>query len=279
MSAIVACSGLVHIYKTGPLEVVALQGLELEVVEGEMLAIVGRSGSGKTTLMNVLAGADKPDAGSLRVAGYDVLNLGRRERDRYRREVIGYAWQAPILSLSPEISAIANLQLPLLMSGRPWAHRREMAERLVRLLDLTDRQEHLPGQLAAGEQQRLSLGVAMANEPRLLLADEPTAGLDSATAESVVQTLKRAQTDLGLTVVAVSHDPVVARYADRSVQISDGRISQERTGAEQEVAVIDSAGRLQIPSALREAANLQARARLRLVDAGLLVEPVDPPNN
>ncbi|MBJ7603350.1 MAG: ABC transporter ATP-binding protein [Candidatus Dormibacteraeota bacterium] len=275
MSAIVTASGLVHIYKAGPLEVVALQGLELEVAEGEMLAIVGRSGSGKTTLMNVLAAADRPNAGSLSVAGYDVLQLSRKQRDRYRRAVIGYAWQQPTLSLTQEISAVANLQLPLLMSGRSWAHRREMAERLVELLGLAARRDHLPTQLSSGEQHRLALGIAMANEPRLLLADEPTAGLDRATAESVLRILRRAQIDLGLTVVTVSHDPVVAQYADRSVQICDGRISQERRRADQEVAVIDSAGRLQIPGPLLDAASLGARARLRVVDAGLLLEPVD----
>src|SRR2546423_254074 len=176
MSALaVECRGLVHIYKSAELEVVALQGLDLEIEEGELVAIVGASGSGKTTLMNVLAAVERPSAGSARVAGSDLTQLSEPARDAYRRTVTGYVWQDASLNLTPQLTLAENLQLPLLAAGRPWAQRRARAAELLRDFGLKGRSLHAPRMLSGGEQQLAALAVAVANRPRVLLADEPTA--------------------------------------------------------------------------------------------------------
>ena len=165
MSAI-ECRSLVHIYKTADLEVFALQGLDMSIEEGEVVAIVGASGSGKTTLMNVLAAVEKPSAGQAVVAGRQLGSLSDRSRDAYRRDVIGYVWQNATLNLTPELTAFENLQLPQMLARRSRHERRERAHELLDTLGLTEVRDHLPAQLSGGEQQRLALGVAIANRPR-----------------------------------------------------------------------------------------------------------------
>lgn len=280
----VDCQGLVHIYKGAGLEVVALQGLDLSVERAEMVAIVGRSGSGKTTLMNVLAGLDTPSAGSAMVAGWDLTRLAEPERATYRREAVGYVWQHAHTGLVEELSALQNVQLPMLPAGVPWHERRSRATQLLAAIGLRHRLSHRPSQLSAGEQQRVAIAVALANNPPVLLADEPTAELDSGTARRILEDLHDLQGDFGLTAVVVTHDPELARHVDRVLRIRDGRTSTETrwvaTGAEtraDELVIMDRAYRLQVPPALAEAAGLRGRVRLLLQGRGVLILPADAP--
>lgn len=194
---IIRCDGLVHIYKGSGLEVVALQGLDLRVEAGEMLAIVGRSGSGKTTLMNVLAGVDVPSAGTAEVAGWDLSQVGE----------LGYVWQHASTGLARELSAMQNVELPMLAAGVRWRDRRVRSATLLEQVGLGARRRHRPTELSAGEQQRVAMAVALANQPPVLLADEPTGQLDEVTARRLLEDLRRLQRDLGVTVVIVTHDP------------------------------------------------------------------------
>jgi len=277
MNGMVDCQGLVHIYKTGELEVVALQGLDLSVREGEAIAIVGRSGSGKTTLMNVLAGMEMPSAGRAQVAGWDLTELNPTERDRYRREVVGYLWQHSMLNLTPELSAYDNVQLPLLPSRRGRRERRSHAEALLAAMGLEKRLSHRPAQLSGGAQQRLALCVALSNQPSLLLADEPTAELDSPTAAGILADLRELQSQLGTTVVMVTHDRHVEHHVDRVIRIRDGRTSTETLrDAVEELVILDRAGRLQLPKAHLEALGLKDRVRVRREGDRLVILRPEP---
>jgi ABC-type lipoprotein export system ATPase subunit len=273
--AIVECRGLVHIYKAAELEVVALQGLDMTVGEGEMVAIVGASGSGKTTLMNVLAAVDRPSAGHAEVGGRDLAALGERERDRYRREVVGYVWQDSMLNLTPQVSVEENLQLPLLAAGARWGARRARAEELLEAFGMTEHRRSRPGLLSGGERQRLALGVAVANRPRVLLADEPTAELDRASARQVLRDLRDLRDRDGTTVIMVTHDHEVERYADRVLRIRDGRTSTETRAAGGELVILDRAGRLQLPRSVLEETGLHDRVRVRVEDGRVVLEPGD----
>ncbi len=270
----IVCDNLVRIYKVADLEVVALQGLDLLVGPGEMLAIVGASGSGKSTLLNILGGLDVPSAGRAIVAGHDLGQLGRLERTRYRRRVVGFVWQQTARNLLPYLDAVGNVELPMIVDGRPG--RRQRATELLDLVGLADRAGHRPDRLSGGEQQRVAIAVALANEPQVLLADEPTGELDSATSSEVFELLRQVNTSLGTTIVIVTHDPLVSEHVSRTVAIRDGRTSSEtmrrtehaddgdhRVIAE-EFAVLDRAGRLQLPRAHIEALELAHRVRLRL---------------
>ena len=281
--ALITCDNLVKIFKVADLEVVALQGLDLLVSKGEMIAIVGASGSGKSTLMNILGGLEVPSAGRAIVAGYELGQIGRRERTRYRRKVVGFVWQQTARNLLPYLSAVENVELPMVLDGRP--RRRERATELLRLVGLPDRLDHRPERLSGGEQQRVAIAVALANAPEVVLADEPTGELDSATSTEVFALLRRVNEELGTTIVIVTHDPVVSEQVQRTVAIRDGRTSTEtlrRTelgddgdhrAISEEFAVLDRAGRLQLPKQHIAALELQHRVRLRLEEDHVGVWP------
>jgi ABC-type lipoprotein export system ATPase subunit len=279
-AAMVDCQGLVHIYKAGDLEVVALQGLDLDVCAGEMVAIVGRSGSGKTTLMNVLAGLERPSAGRVRVGGFDLAQMNDSQRKNYQRRMVGYVWQNTQVNLVPELDLLDNVQMPLLGAGWSVPDRVQRARYLVDALGITHRAHSLPAELSAGEQQRLGLAVALANQPRLLLADEPTSQLDRAAARGVLDDLRRLQSELGTTVIMVTHDHQVEEYVERVVLIRDGRTSRETRYAgapgertSEELVIVDEAGRLQLPAEYVEALGLRGRARVRMEDGRIIVVP------
>jgi ABC-type lipoprotein export system ATPase subunit len=266
----VRCEGLVHIYRSNGLEVVALQGLELEVQRGEMVAIVGRSGSGKTTLMNVLAGVEVPSAGRTVVEGHELSQLRDAERNLFRQQVVGYVWQRATDGLTPEITAAENVQVPLMRLRIGWRDRRKRAAELLEALGIGPRGSNRPAELSSGEQQRLAIAVALASQPKVLLADEPTGQLDSSTAQSVLEDLRQLQRELGTTVIAVTHDHQVERFADRVIGIRDGRTSTEtryvtREGQDlaDELVILDTAGRLQLPPALVRELGLRGRVRVR----------------
>ena len=272
----IVCDNLVRIYKTEGVEVVALQGLDLLIEQGEMVAIVGASGSGKSTLLNILSGHDVPTAGVARVAGADLLSLSARQRLRFRRELVGFVWQQAARNLLPYLTAAQNVELPMRFSGAKARVRQARAGELLELMGVGDCAGRLPKEMSGGEQQRTAIAVAAANSPQVLLADEPTGELDTATSGEVFAALRGANRELGVTAVIVTHDPQVAGQVDRTVGIRDGRTSSEvvrrtkrdEAGREQiiaeEYAVLDRAGRLQLPRAFTSGLGMKDRVRLAL---------------
>jgi ABC-type lipoprotein export system ATPase subunit len=272
----IVCDNLVRIYKTEGIEVVALQGLDLLVERGELVAIVGASGSGKSTLLNILSGLDIPTAGLARVGDQDLLVMTAADRVAYRRETVGFVWQQTARNLLPYLSGLENIALPMTIAGRDRRYRRERVAELVEVLGIGYCADRKPGQLSGGEQQRVAIAVAVANEPEVLFADEPTGELDTATSEQVFNALRTANRELGVTVVVVTHDPMVATQVDRTIAIRDGRTASEvlrRTqitehGHEEviaeEYAVLDRVGRVQLPRDFVDALELKRRVRLEL---------------
>jgi ABC-type lipoprotein export system ATPase subunit len=271
--ALIACDRLVRIYLAEGIEVQALQGLDLVVAAGELTAMVGASGSGKSTLMNILAGLDTPTAGSVRVAGQDLASLSARQRVAYRRSVIGFIWQQTARNLLPYLTGAQNVDLPLRLAGAGRRDRRRRTAELLGVLGVAHCGGRRPDQMSGGEQQRVAIAVALANSPRVLLADEPTGELDSATAASVFGALQTANAELGATVLVVTHDPAVSSMVRRVIAIRDGRTSTETlrrdaadgSGALEhavEYAVLDRAGRLQLPREMTETLGMRDRVRL-----------------
>jgi ABC-type lipoprotein export system ATPase subunit len=271
--ALIVCDNVVRIYQTESVEVQALQGLDLLVHEGEMIALVGASGSGKSTLLQVLAGVDAPTAGRARVAGHDLVDMSRSERVGYRRHVVGFVRQQSARNLVPYLTARQVVDLPMSIAGVRRAERRARADGILETLGVADCADRRPDQMSGGQQQRVAIAVALANRPRVLLADEPTGELDSESAAEVFEALRTANRELGATVVVVTHDAAVSGQVARSVAIRDGRTSSEilrsattddAPGTAEEYAVMDRAGRVQVPREFREALALTRRVRLAL---------------
>jgi ABC-type lipoprotein export system ATPase subunit len=272
--AVIACDRLVRIFTAEKIEVQALQGLDLLVTAGELTAMVGASGSGKSTLMNILAGLDTPTAGSVRVAGHDLAAMGTRQRLAYRRTTVGFIWQQTSRNLLPYLTAEQNVTLPMRLGGSGRRARHKRAGELLDVLGVAYCAGRKPEQMSGGEQQRTAIAVALANAPKVLLADEPTGELDSATAADVFGALQKANTELGVTVLIVTHDPAVSSMVRRVIAIRDGRTSTETlrhstTDADGqlsdhavEYAVLDRAGRLQLPREMTGPLGMRDRVRL-----------------
>ncbi len=296
----IVCDNLVKIYKVANLEVVALQGLDLVVQSGELLGIVGASGSGKSTLMNVLGGLDRPSAGRAWVDGKDLLKLSNKELNEYRRSDVGFVWQHGARNLIPYLNAFENVKLPMTLAGQAGRQVNKRAEALLEVVGLGERMRHKLSELSGGEQQRVAIAVALANEPKLLLADEPTGELDSATALTIYELFNDLNQEFGVTTLIVSHDPSLARHVHRVVAIRDGRLatetvrsrsngsflnhlgegaaSQRDDGMEEifeELTVVDSVGRLQIPKEYLAQYGIKGRARIEMTEEGILVLPAD----
>ncbi len=308
----ILCDGLVKIYKIAGLEQVALRELNLSVEKGELIAIVGSSGSGKTTLMNVLGGLDRPSAGRVRVDNVDLLRLTDSQLNRYRREKVGFVWQQSARNLVPYLNAIDNVMLPMTLAGIT-GNRRQHAGDLLDLVGLAQRKKHYLSELSGGEQQRVAIAVALANNPPLLLADEPTGEVDTTTAAMIYDTFRRLTQEMHVTTVIVSHDPGVARQVERVVAIRDGMLASEtrqmaprpsngtgetlsgdaainangtmpedhshHPGTLEELVVLDRAGRVHIPQEYLEQLNIRGRARLEVTDEGILIRPVERVGN
>jgi ABC-type lipoprotein export system ATPase subunit len=283
---LIVCDNVVKIYAVADLEVVALQGLDLVVEPGEFIAVVGASGSGKSTLLSILGGLDVPSAGRVVVAGHLVGEMGARERTRYRRQVLGFVWQQTARNLLPYLTARENVELPMLLEGVARAEREARTDWLLDLVGLASRGHHRPAELSGGEQQRVAIAIALANQPALLLADEPTGELDTNTAHDVFELLRSVNRLLGVTIVVVTHDPLVSEQVSRTIAIRDGRTSTETLRRRQvsdegdhhvvaeEYAVLDRVGRLQLPRAHVEELGLSNRVRLVLVDDHIEIWPV-----
>ena len=278
----IQCENLVKIYKIADLEVVALQGLDLTVSPGEMMALVGPSGSGKSTLMNILGGLDMPTAGKVRVGEYNLLDMDRRAQVLYRRQMVGFVWQQTSRNLLPYLTALENVELPMALNHVPHHERRQHAAHLLESVGLGHRLHHLPSRMSGGEQQRVALGVAMANRPALLLTDEPTGEVDSEAANAIFEALRALNEEYGVTVVIVTHDYSVASRVDRVVGFRDGRTSTEvirrrdSNGAaisEEEFAILDRTGRLQLPQIYVDTLDMENRVKLRLRDDHIGVYP------
>ncbi len=297
----ILCDGLVKIYKVQDLEVVALQGLDLTVERGEFMALVGPSGSGKSSLMNILGGLDRPSAGKAIVDGQDLLKLSSFALTRYRRKKVGFVWQQPSRNLIPYLTVEENVELPMIVAGMPYKERKEWARELLEAVGLWERRHHDLPRLSGGEQQRTAIGVSLANKPVLLLADEPTGEVDTATAQTILDTLRHLNREYNLTIVTVTHDARISNQVDRVVAIRDGKTSTERVRRVQttvtespdaiqaqneqaaeapkehvtyhEYVVLDSAGRLQIPREYLDELGISDRAQVELTEEGILIKP------
>jgi ABC-type lipoprotein export system ATPase subunit len=284
----ILCDNLVKIYKVADLEVVALQGLDLVVEPGELIAVVGASGSGKSTLQNILGGVDTPTAGRVEVAGVDLAFLTEQERTQYRRKVVGFVWQQTARNLLPYLTAAENVELPMTLDGVGRSERGRRVRELLELVGLAHRTDHRPDALSGGEQQRVAVAIALANDPKVLLADEPTGELDSQSSNDLFSTLREANRETGVTTVVLTHDPLVVEQVQRTILIRDGRTAtetlrrhavgpegEERLVAE-ELAVLDRTGRLQLPPDYVAALTLERRVRLTLERDHISVWPKSP---
>lgn len=270
----IVCRGLVRIYASKDVEVQALQGLDLDIAAGELVAIVGASGSGKSTLLGILSAHDKPTAGTAVVAGMPAHALSRASRLHYRRRVVGFVWQQTERNLVPYLSVADNLQLARSLGSADRGDAR--TDELVELLGLEDVRDRLPAEISGGQRQRAAIAVGLANEPAVLLADEPTGELDDATSADVLEILRRVNRELGTTTLIVTHDATVSDHVGRTIQIRDGRISSEvlrdddvlgRSGLPaREYTVVDSVGRMQLPKEYVAQLGIRDRARLELHD-------------
>ncbi|MFD6179402.1 MULTISPECIES: ABC transporter ATP-binding protein [unclassified Isoptericola] len=282
----IRCRGLVRIFATDGIEVQALQGLDLAVERGEVVAVVGASGSGKSTLLNILSGMDLPTAGSASVAGTDLLAMTRRDRVRYQRSTVGFVWQQTGRNLLPYLTAAENVRVPLEIARTgARADRAARVTDLLEMLEVGHLADRVPAQMSGGQQQRVAIAVAVAGSPRVLLADEPTGELDEATSAEVLESLRSVNAETGVTTLIVTHDPAVSEHVARTVQIRDGRTSTEvlrRTeidedGAQrhvaEEFAVLDRVGRMQLPQDFVSALDLRDRVRLALEEDHVEVRP------
>lgn len=279
---IIECENLIKIYKTLDIEVVALQGLDLVVEEGELMAIIGNSGSGKSTLLNMIGGLDKPTAGKLYVDGKDLFKLNEKQMIEYKRSTIGFVWQNNARNLIPYLTALENVEIAMSVGGT--GRDRDRALELLKMVSVDHRKNSRLEELSGGEQQRVAIAIALSNNPKILLADEPTGSVDTKTSAQILDLFRELNKNLNLTVVIVTHDRQISNKVDRVVAIRDGRTSSEfirkRSYKEElekvnfesavteethvELTVLDRAGRLQIPRDYLEALGLKGSNRIRV---------------
>ena len=284
----IRCENLVKIYKTDEIEVMALQGLDLDVKRGELMAIVGNSGSGKSTLLNMLGGLDKPSAGKLIVDGKNLLKFNDKDYMQYKRDTVGFVWQNNARNLIPYLTAVQNVELPMLLKGSE-KQRRKKALELLDKVGLSHRKNSRLDQMSGGEQQRVAIAIALANDPKLLLADEPTGAVDTRTSNIILDIFKDLNKNEGLTIVIVTHDVKLSKRIDRVVAIRDGRTSSEivrkksyaqeldemgnivnsdgdkdLAETHEELVVLDRSGRLQLPKDQMEKLGIKGGDKLKV---------------
>jgi ABC-type lipoprotein export system ATPase subunit len=272
--AVLQTRGLMRSFTQGGVTIEVLRGVDLDVQPGEIVGLLGPSGSGKSTLLQAVGLLEGGFQGSIRIAGKEASALDDDGRTSLRRDALGFVYQ--FHHLLPDFDALENVLLPQIIHGAGAATARARAEELLGKLGLSQRLEHRPSKLSGGEQQRVAVAVANANEPRVLLADEPTGELDTATSDEIFAALRKANEDLGVTVVVVTHDALVSEQVQRTVRIRNGRTSTEvlrrvETGEDgvealtaEEYAVLDRNGRLQLPAEYTEHLHMRKRVRLAL---------------
>lgn len=292
----IECDSLVKIYKTKDIEVLALQGLDLTVKRGELMAIIGNSGSGKSTFLNMIGGLDRPSAGKLYVDGKNLFQMSEEELVEYKRSTVGFVWQNNARNLLPYLTAWENVMTPMLFAtedaGNKTEDKKKRALELLSLVGLEHRANNKLNQLSGGEQQRVAIAIALANNPKLLLADEPTGAVDRKTSDVILDMFRKLNEELGLTIVIVTHDKELAKKVNRVVSIRDGKTSSERImkndyrekmetmdinwkeeETQEEYAVLDRAGRVQIPSDLLKEMGMSGnKVKLELVNGKIVIE-------
>ncbi len=291
--AFIFCENLVKIYKVADLEAVALQGLDLQIHRGELMGIIGNSGSGKSTLLNILGGLDRPSAGRVTVGGRDLLKMTEGQLVRYKRDVVGFVWQQTARNMLPYLTAIENVELPMVLAGRIGSKEKQWARELLDVVGMTPRMKHKLSELSGGEQQRVAIAIGLANRPPLLLADEPTGSVDTRTAATIFDMLRGIRDQYGTTIIVVTHDPKVMSKVDRVVAIRDGKTSTETIRrvaidmadfaagnivlgeTHDEFVVLDGAGRLQIPREYLDKLAIKKKVRLELEGDQIIIRPIE----
>ncbi|MCL2377279.1 MAG: ABC transporter ATP-binding protein [Defluviitaleaceae bacterium] len=287
---VIVAENLVKIYKTKDTEVLALQGLDLVIERGEVMAIIGNSGSGKSTLLNMIGGLDKPSAGKLFVDGKDLFKLKEKDLVDYKTTTVGFVWQNNARNLIPYLTAVENVMMPMQVNNiAPIKDKRYRAMELLELMGMEKRAKHRLSQLSGGEQQRVAIALSLANHPTVLLADEPTGSVDTRTTQTILDMFRTVNKELGTTIVIVTHDSEVSKSVERVVAIRDGKTSSEfvssrsyadklagiedfSSGGQVELAVLDRAGRLQIPRPLLDKMNLESnRLHVHMDDDGRII--------
>ncbi len=277
MPPVIQTENLIKIHKQGNLEVVALQGLDFTMGEGEFISIVGKSGSGKSTLLTILAGFDRPSAGRAIVAERDLTDLEPKDLTRFYRRDVGFVWQDFTRNLVPYLKARANVELPMLLAGVGGRKRKKRALALLDAVGLRNSAYAEVRTMSGGEQQRLALCVALALGPKLLLADEPTGELDTESSLEIYELLRGLSHQGGLSVLVVTHDVALAQRTDRIVRIADGRIAAQGRKGQEELIAIDQRGMVQIPRDMLIESGMGDHVRVKLVDDGILLQSEERP--
>lgn len=288
----IQADGLVKIYKTKQTEVLALQGLDLTVEQGELTALIGNSGSGKSTFLNMIGGLDRPSAGSLIVGGKNLFTMTEKELVGYKRDTVGFVWQNNGRNLLPYLSALDNIMLPMYLSDVK--KKRDKALELIEMVGMASKKNSRMNTLSGGEQQRIAIAIALANSPKLLLADEPTGSVDSATANYIFDIFTELN-KAGQTIMIVTHDVALSKKVKRVVAIRDGKISSERIlkesyadrlkesaidwrmeDTQEEYVIMDKAGRVQIPKEVLEAMGMKDnKVKLELQNGKVVISAPD----
>ena len=289
---ILVCDGLVKIYKTDDVEVLALQGLELEIERGELVAIIGKSGSGKSTLLNMIGGLEKPTAGRLYVDGHDLFAMSEKGLVEYRRKSVGFVWQNSGQNLFPYFTALQNVEAPLYFDHVSQKARREKAMGLLKMIGIDHKANSYPAQMSGGEQQRVAIAVALAHDPQILLADEPTGAVDSKTSNMIQDIFRKINEEIGITIIIVTHDLSLANKVSRVIMISDGKISTEKIMKEkyrqqldnmtteslaaveshEEYSILDKARRVQLSQDALEMAGIDSnKVRVEVKDGKIII--------
>lgn len=274
----IKCAQVVKAYSVSDHEIVALRGIDFEMEQGELVAIIGPSGAGKSSLLNLLGGLDKPTAGQLAVDGENLLELQGKQLADYRLRRVGFIWQNVGQNLLGHRNALRNVTLPMMLAGIPPWKRKERAQELLDAVGMSEHSHKRPAQLSGGQQQRIAIAVALANEPHLLLADEPTGALDKENAAQVMKLIGELRERYGLTVLMVTHDMGVADYADRILTLRDGALGQDLSG-QQEDRKLDEEGRIQLPVAVRTHLAVADRIAVEIRPEGVLLRPEEDDND
>ena len=292
----VECDGLVKIYKTSEVEVMALQGLELCIEKGELIAIIGKSGSGKSTLLNIIGALERQSAGKIFIDGQDLSLATEKQLEELRRRKIGFIWQKSSQNLFPYMTAVENVESQLYYEKISKKERRKRALERLEEVGLADKADSYPKEMSGGEQQRVAIAAALIRDPEILLADEPTGAVDSKTSDMIQNLFRKLNRERGITVIIVTHDISLANKVDRVVMISDGRVTTEKimkeeykenitsinsedfdmSNVHEEFSVLDKAGRLKLSDEIREQTGLtSARVKVEVIDGKVVISSTE----
>ncbi len=288
---LVYCDNVVKLFKKDKIEVMALQGLDLTINKGEFMAIIGKSGSGKSTLLNMLGGLCRPSAGEVMMDGINLNTCTEKELVNYRKKTVGFVWQKSGRNLFNYLTSVENIEAVMCYSNLSAKEKREKAIELLELVGMSHKKNSLPQEMSGGEQQRVAIAVALANDPKILLADEPTGAVDSATAKHILTLFKTLNREKKITIIIVTHDMKLASQVDRIVMIADGKISTEKLMREQyretmellgetdissheEYSILDKANRIKLDDEILKEAGIDSKkVRIKVEDGRVIILP------